>query len=171
MLHTCAAAAKVDGAVCAFVEPIALYPVRDLYEEGDHRWCFRHRSTPEHVPLGAPRIYGEGRDLLLVTFGNGVPMSLSVARRLERESIAARVLDMRWIAPLPERELLEHARACGRVLVADETRKSGGVSEGVITALIDGGFRGPIARVTSEDTFVPLGDAANRSSPADPQRK
>jgi 2-oxoisovalerate dehydrogenase E1 component len=30
----------------------------------------------------------------------------------------------------------------------------------VITALVDGGFDGRIARVASEDSFVPLGDAA-----------
>jgi 2-oxoisovalerate dehydrogenase E1 component len=27
--------------------------------------------------------------------------------------------------------------------------------------LIDGGFRGPMARVTSKDSFIPLGAAAN----------
>jgi 2-oxoisovalerate dehydrogenase E1 component len=46
------------------------------------------------------------------------------------------------------------------VLVVDETRRSGGVSEGVLTALADNGFTGPVARVTSADSFVPLGDAA-----------
>jgi 2-oxoisovalerate dehydrogenase E1 component len=46
------------------------------------------------------------------------------------------------------------------VLVADETRRTGGVSEGVITALIDAGFAGRISRVASEDSFIPLGDAA-----------
>jgi len=161
MLATCAAAAKIDGAVSAFVEPIALYHTRDLYEAGDALWCAPHRPVPEHVPLGSPRVYGEGRELLIVSFGNGVPMSLRVARRLEKDGIAARVLDLRWLAPLPITELLAHASACGRVLIADETRRSGGVSEGVVTALVDGGFRGPIARVTSEDTFIPLGDAAN----------
>ena len=46
------------------------------------------------------------------------------------------------------------------MLVADETRRSGGVSEAVLAALVDCGFRGQAARVTSEDSFVPLGDAA-----------
>ena len=49
----------------------------------------------------------------------------------------------------------------GRVLVVDETRASGGVSEGVLSALIDGGYHGRMARVTSKDSFIPLGDAAN----------
>ena len=52
------------------------------------------------------------------------------------------------------------ADATGRVLVVDETRRSGGVSEGVVTALVDDGFTGAIRRVTSEDSFIPLGDAA-----------
>jgi 2-oxoisovalerate dehydrogenase E1 component len=38
MLRTCAAAATVDGAVCAFLEPIALYHTRDLHDEGDQGW-------------------------------------------------------------------------------------------------------------------------------------
>ncbi|MFC0504845.1 hypothetical protein [Micromonospora costi] len=36
------------------------------------------------------------------------------------------------------------------------------MSEGVITALVGRGFDGMIARVTSEDFFIPLGDAARR---------
>jgi 2-oxoisovalerate dehydrogenase E1 component len=47
------------------------------------------------------------------------------------------------------------------VLVADETRHSGGVGEGVIAALVENGFTGQIARVASRDSFVPLGAAAN----------
>ena len=34
------------------------------------------------------------------------------------------------------------------------------MSEAVLAALVDGGFRGQAARVTSEDSFVPLGEAA-----------
>jgi 2-oxoisovalerate dehydrogenase E1 component len=71
------------------------------------------------------------------------------------------VLDLRWLAPLPIEDILREATATGRVLIADETRHSAGVGEGVITALVEHGFGGRIARVTSKDSFVPLGDAAN----------
>ncbi|ADB29999.1 Transketolase central region [Kribbella flavida DSM 17836] len=155
MLHTCAAAARGDGAVCVFLEPIALYHRRDLYAEGDDGWLAAYGA--EHVPIGRGRTYGDGDRLTLVTFGNGVPMSLRVAARLP----GVRVLDLRWLAPLPVEDLLREAEATGRVLVADETRRSGGVSEGVLAALVDAGFTGRMARVTSEDTFVPLGAAAH----------
>jgi 2-oxoisovalerate dehydrogenase E1 component len=164
MLRTCLAAADVDGSVCVFLEPIALYHTRDLYEPGDGGWLSPYaapqRWDDAHVPIGRGRTYGDGSDLTLVTFGNGVPMSLRVARRLAETGIGARVLDLRWLAPLPAEDLLREAGATGRVLVVDETRRSGGVSEAVITALADAGYAGRAARVTAMDSFIPLGDAA-----------
>ncbi|QNE20501.1 MFS transporter [Kribbella qitaiheensis] len=156
MLHTCAAAARSDGTVCVFLEPIALYHRRDLITGGDERWLAEYPTA--YVPIGRARTYGDGDRLTIVTFGNGVPMSLRVAARLP----GVRVLDLRWLAPLPIEDLLREATATGSVLVADETRRSGGVSEGVLAALIDSGYAGRLARVTSEDSFVPLGDAARQ---------
>ena len=159
MLRTCVAAAKVDGSVCAFLEPIALYHTRDLYEEGDAAWLAA--PSAEHVPVGSARTYGEGRDLTILTWGNGLLMSLRVSRRLELQGIGARVVDLRWLAPLPIDDIAREAVATQRVLVVDETRRTGGVSEGVIAMLIDAGYDGQLARVTSKDSFVPLGDAAS----------
>lgn len=165
MLRTCVAAAKTDGTVCVYLEPIALYHTKDLHEPGDEGWLAGYAPPGAwgdvHAPIGRGRTYfPDHRDLTLVTFGNGVFMSLRVAQRLEREGIRCRVLDLRWLAPLPIDDLLREGEATGRVLVVDETRKSGGVSEGVLAALIDAGYRGRMARVTSHDSFVPLGDAA-----------
>jgi 2-oxoisovalerate dehydrogenase E1 component len=87
-------------------------------------------------------------------------MSLRAAGRLAADGIGCRVLDLRWLAPLPAEDLLREASATGRVLVADETRRTGGVAEGVISALADAGFTGRVRRVASEDSFIPLGDAA-----------
>jgi 2-oxoisovalerate dehydrogenase E1 component len=165
MLRTCVAAARVDGSVCVFLEPIALYHTRDLHDEGDASWLAPY-STPSawndaHVPIGRGRTVLDGDDLTLVTFGNGLYMSLRVARRLEREHrVRCRILDLRWLCPLPEADLLREANATGKVLVVDETRKSGSVAEGVLAALIDAGYTGRMQRVNSYDSFVPLGAAA-----------
>jgi 2-oxoisovalerate dehydrogenase E1 component len=160
MLRTCLAAAAEDGSVCVFLEPIALYHTRDLHDN-DGGWLAAYPAPDEHVPAGRARGYGDGTDLTMVTFGNGLRMSLRVARRLAVRGIGARVLDLRWLAPLPADDLLREAQLTGRVLVVDETRRTGGVSEGVVTALTDAGFAGLITRVTSDDSFVPLGQAAN----------
>jgi 2-oxoisovalerate dehydrogenase E1 component len=161
MLRTCLAAAAEDGSVCVFLEPIALYHTRDLHDDGDGGWLACYPAPDAHVPAGRARSYGDGTDLTMVTFGNGLRMSLRVARRLAARGIGARVVDLRWLAPLPADDLLREAQLTGRVLVVDETRRTGGVSEGVITALADAGYAGLITRVTSEDSFIPLGLAAN----------
>ena len=158
MLRACVTAAAAAGTVCLFVEPIALYHTRDLYDDGDEQWLAPDSGGV--TPIGSARTYGDGSDLTILTFGNGVPMSLRVARRMADRDIAVRVVDLRWLAPLPVADMLAEAEATGRVLVVDETRRSGGVSEGVVTALIDHGYRGALARVASDDSFIPLGDAA-----------
>ncbi|WP_238151446.1 thiamine pyrophosphate-dependent enzyme [Kribbella sindirgiensis] len=155
MLHACTAAARSSGTVSVFLEPIALYHRRDLYQDGDEQWLAPYPSEP--VPIGRGRTHGDGTELTIVTFGNGVPMSLRVAERVS----GIRVLDLRWLAPLPVEDLLREANITGRVLVADETRRSGGVSEGVLATLIDHGYTGRLARVTSYDSYVPLGAAAH----------
>jgi 2-oxoisovalerate dehydrogenase E1 component len=158
MLHTCLEAARVNGSVCVFLEPIALYHTRDLYEDGDEGWL---APAGGEAPLGSARTYGDGGDLTIVTWANGLRMSLRVAGRLESEGVRARVVDLRWLAPLPVEDVLREAEETGRVLVVDETRRSGGVSEGVVAALVDAGFGGQVARVASKDSFIPLGDASS----------
>ncbi|MGH3410845.1 MAG: transketolase C-terminal domain-containing protein, partial [Streptosporangiaceae bacterium] len=136
-----------------------------LHEAGDDGWVARYDPPAAwaagHVPIGRARLYGDGTDLTIVTFGNGLRMCLRAARRLHADGIRCRVLDLRWLAPLPVDDLLREASVTGRVLVADETRRTGGVSEGVLSALADAGFTGRVSRVASEDSFIPLGDAAN----------
>ncbi|HET8640764.1 MAG TPA: transketolase C-terminal domain-containing protein, partial [Pseudonocardiaceae bacterium] len=166
MLRTCLAAAAVDGSVCVFLEPIALYHTRDLYAEGDGEWLAPYAPPAEwganHVPVGRARVYGIGsaEDLTVVTFGNGVRMSLRAAARLAEEGIGSRVVDLRWLNPLPVADIIRESSATGRVLVVDETRRSGGVGEGVLAALVDAGYVGVARRVASVDSFIPLGTAA-----------
>ncbi|MFI6762477.1 thiamine pyrophosphate-dependent enzyme [Micromonospora sp. NPDC050417] len=166
MLRSCLASAAVDGTVCVFLEPIALYHTRDLYAEGDDEWLAPYLGPGDwaggHVPVGRARVYGVGsaEDITIITFGNGVRMSLRAAARLAEEGIGSRVVDLRWLAPLPVADIFREASATGRVLVVDETRRSGGVGEGIVAGLVDAGYVGVVRRVASIDSFVPLGPAA-----------
>jgi 2-oxoisovalerate dehydrogenase E1 component len=87
-------------------------------------------------------------------------MSLRVARRLEAKGIDARVVDLRWLAPLPVEDMLREAGVSGKALIVDETRRTGGVGEGVLAALLEHGYTGVVELVASADSFIPLGDAA-----------
>ena len=88
-------------------------------------------------------------------------MSLRVAARLAADGARVEVVDLRWINPLPMDDVLAAAGRSGRVLVADETRATGGVGEGVVAGLVEREFGGRIARVAAHDSYIPLGAAAN----------
>jgi 2-oxoisovalerate dehydrogenase E1 component len=166
LLRTLLASALVDGTVGVLLEPIALYHTRDLYEVGDGGWAAPYPAPAEwanaHVPVGRARVdlVGSGADLTILTFGNGVRMSLRAAAQLAESGIGCRVVDLRWLAPLPVDDIVRESSATRRVLVVDETRRSGGVGEGVLAALTDRGYVGSVSRVASIDSFVPLGPAA-----------
>ena len=158
LAHAASPRRRRTAASCVFLEPIALYHTRDLHEEGDELWL--ERADAEHVPVGAAYTHRGGDDLTIVTWANGLYLSLRVARRLRERGIGVTVVDLRWLAPLPMEEVLREASTTGRTLVVDETRRTGGVGEGIVAELLDAGYAGRLARVASKDSFVPLGDAA-----------
>ncbi|WP_032376576.1 thiamine pyrophosphate-dependent enzyme [Rhodococcoides fascians] len=157
LLRTCVALAVEEGRVCVFLEPIALYHRTDLRDGDGALRCADNLSGD----FGTVTSHLDGDDLVIVTFGNGVVMSRRAASTLRERGIAATVVDLRWIVPLPAEDLLHRLAGFDRVLIADETRHDGGVGEGVVTALVEGGYDGAIARVSSKNSFVPLGGAAD----------
>ena len=163
LLRGLVATARACGRVAVFLEPIALYHERDLYADGDNQWLFDY-PTPEKLLLpGEVGVYRENaKDVLIVTYGNGLRLALRAARQLEAQGIHARVLDVRWLNPLPFDAIKRHAGECQRVLVADECRATGGgIADAVIAALAEAGLGKPLASVRSVDTYVPLAAAAN----------
>ncbi len=152
MLRECVRLAREEGRVVVFVEPIALYQTRDL-EEGDGAWLRTYPAPDLRVPFGAVGVAGEGTDLAIVSYANGYRLARQVAGALE----GVRTVDLRWIAPLPEEALLEAVAGCRAVLVVDECRRSGNVSEGLMTLFAENGVRA--ARVTADDCFIATGPA------------
>jgi len=170
MLRTLAALAKVDGRVSIFLEPIALYMTKDLYEAGDGAWLTTYPAPEQAMALGEGRIYDEhANDLVIFTYGNGVPMSLRAARQIEaKHGWKVRMVDLRWLVPLNESFIAEQAKSAKRILIVDEGRHSAGVGEGVITAIAEAGFASrPFQRVVGVDTYTPLAGAALLVLPGD----
>jgi TPP-dependent pyruvate/acetoin dehydrogenase alpha subunit len=135
---------------------VARYRTRDLLEDGDGEWTAPYvppgRARPS-TPPGEVRLHGDGRDVLLVTFGNGVHLSRRAAAALTARGVTSTVLDLRWLAPLPVAAVTAVAHEFTAVLVVDETRHSGGISEGVVaawsTAATRGGCPGSPAPIAS----------------------
>jgi 2-oxoisovalerate dehydrogenase E1 component len=159
LYRTAHALGRLHGHVVVAVEPIALYHRKDLVTEGDGVWLAAVPAAG--AEYGRARVY-EGREprLTFVTYGNGVAMCLRAKSALATAGIGAEVLDLRWLAPLPWEDVLLHARRSGRVLVVDESRHSGNVSEALLAGLAERAPGVKAARVTAADCFVPLGEAA-----------
>jgi 2-oxoisovalerate dehydrogenase E1 component len=164
MLRGAIAMARSSGRVVAFLEPIALYHEKDLYDDGDGKWLFDYPAPSEMLLPGEVGVYHpDARDLLIISYANGLRLSLRAARTLdEKFGLKARVLDLRWLNPLPFEAIREQAADCSRVLVADECRATGGgIADAVIASLAESGFRGRLGSVRAVDTYVPLGPPAN----------
>ena len=157
MLRECHRLAREENRVCVFVEPIALYPMRDV-QPGDGAWMRTYPAPDQRIPLGRVGMSGAG-DLAIVTFANGRYLAA------QAQVPNCRLIDLRWLAPLPLESLLEAVEGCSHILVVDETRRSGGVAEGVMAALFEAGHR-KIARYTAEDSFIATGRAYGDTLPS-----
>ncbi|NOY24286.1 MAG: MFS transporter, partial [Oligoflexia bacterium] len=177
MLRTCLGAARAQGTVCVFLEPIALYMTKDLYQPHDGRWSYKYPPPGFFVPIGdvavwtpwqadqdwtghAPPTPEDGGQLTILSFANGLWMSLRVAKRLAAEGLRCRVVDLRWLKPLPIQAILQEVAQTGRCLVVDECREHAGVADEILS-LVSRELPGtPAQRLVAIDTYIPLGDAA-----------
>ncbi len=161
MLRSSFALSRSSGRVVVFMEPIALYMTKDLYEDGDEGWSFPYPALEEHTPLGEARIYaaeGGPEELVIITYGNGVRMSLRAAKK---EGVRCRVIDLRWLMPLNRDAITEAAEQCSRVLVVDEGRETAGIGEQIISCICETSPTTTTQRVTGDDCYIPLAGAAH----------
>ena len=168
MLRECVRLAREEQRVVVFVEPIALYMMRDLHEANDGLWAFQYPApdTEDRVTLGDVGVSGQGGDLALVTFGNGRYLSEQAARILrDKHDLGVRIVDLRWLSPLPEAALLEAVRDCRHVLVVDECRRSGSLSEALMSLFCEAG-KIDVRRLTATDCFIATGPAFAATLPS-----
>jgi 2-oxoisovalerate dehydrogenase E1 component len=160
MLRTMVTAARELGRVAVLLEPIALYMTKDRAVDGDGGWLFPYPAPDEHLPVDEVGVYGSGTDLTILSYANGLWMSLRVADRLARSGISCRVVDVRWLQPLPYDALIPHVEASKRVLIVDECRASSGIASDLAAGLAER-CTARFLRHTAPDTYIPLGAAAN----------
>ena len=165
MLRECVRLAREEQRLVVFLEPIALYPMRDLHGDKDGGWMRPYPARNEVIPFGEVGVQGDGTDIAIVTFGNGFYLSCQAERRLAEAGVKARVIDMRWLSPLPSDALVEAVRGARRILIVDETRRTGGIPEALM-ALFTERTDVPHARITAEDSFIATGPAYAATMPS-----
>ena len=165
MLRECVRLAREEQRLVVFLEPIALYPMRDLHEAGDGGWMQTYPDPSEKIGFGEVGVDGDGNDLAIVTFGNGVYLSHQARTALQADGIKTRIIDMRWLSPLPKAALTQAVTGAKRILIVDETRHHGGVAEALMAHFHET-CDVPLARITAEDSFIATGPAYAATMPS-----
>lgn len=160
MLRTCMRLAYEEGKVVVFLEPIALYMTKDLHVPGDNGWLFNYPEPDTVIEPGDVGVHGEGETVIL-TYANGYYLSRQAAKSVyEEHKISVKIVDLRWLNPLPAEAILREVAKAKRVLIVDEGRQSASISEGIMTLLLEEASSNiKIKRITGKDCFIPLGNA------------
>jgi len=159
--------ANEEQRVVIYLEPIALYHTRDLHQPDDGLWMSADPGPDHFLPVGKLGVHGEGKDLAIVTYANGVYLSRQALPELDKRGINARIVDLRWLTSIDHDAVHASVRDCKRVLVVDECRRSGSVSEELVANLVERGVASDrLARLTAADSFIPLGVASNVTMPS-----
>ncbi|MDN4594097.1 alpha-ketoacid dehydrogenase subunit beta [Polycladomyces subterraneus] len=106
----------------------------------EHKRCYRliKGEVPEDdytLPIGKAEVKREGTDVTVISYGLTLHFALQAAEQLEKEGISVHVLDLRTLLPLDKEAILEAAAKTGKVLIAHEDNKTGGVG-GEVSAII-----------------------------------
>lgn len=171
MLRDCVKLAHQEQRVVIFLEPIALYMTKDLHEAGDGLWTFPYlpaATQADTVDLSV-KVSGEGEELCILTYGNGYYLSRKAQKLLEHENISCRIVDLKWLAPLHEKGIIEHVSQCKNTLIVDECRQTGSISEALVTLINENVPQlasERLKRVCAQDSFIPLGSAAYHVLPS-----
>ena len=164
MMRECVRLAREEQRVVVMVEPIALYPMRDLMEAKDGGWLASYPAPDRRIGLGEVGVDGDG-PLAILTYGNGRYLSTQAAVDLKAEGIETRIIDLRWLAPLPVEGILAALEGAQKVLVVDECRTTGSQSEALM-AMLHEQTDLPHARIAAEDSFIATGPAYAATMPS-----
>jgi 2-oxoisovalerate dehydrogenase E1 component len=174
MMREAVRLAREEQRIVIFIEPIALYMNRDLHQEGDGLWTSLYRppiqSQDENmaIPAGQLNQHGDGKQLAILSYGNGYYLSRQAAQILEQQhGVSLRVIDLRWLAPLNEQAILQAVAPCEHLLIVDECRQTGSLGEGLACLVSEQLAQPPtMKRLSAEDSFIPLGRAATCTMPS-----
>lgn len=131
-----------------FIEHATLYQVRDEVPENEDYT----------VPIGVADVKREGSDVTIVTYAQGLQVSLAAAERLAQEGIEAEIVDLRSLRPLDMGPAIESFKKTFKAVVVEEGHRSYGVGAEIVARLQEEAFDyidAPIKRVAQLEVPLP----------------
>ena len=114
------------------------------------------------VPIGKAKIWREGDDVTLVSFGIGMQYALEAAEQLAEEGISAEVVDLRSLRPIDYDTLLNSVKKTNRCVTIEEGFPVGSIGNHLSAVIMEHAFDyldAPVINCTGKD--VPMPYAAN----------
>ena len=141
---------------------------RSLYKKDDKQWSFNYPSLSEEIPLGETVKYGKSKTLTIISYANGLYLSLQAKKEIEKKiKEPIQVIDLCWLSDIDISGLLKQIGRCSSVLIVDECRRSGCYGEGLMVDLLRENTTGlKVDLHTAENSFIPLGEGATSTLPS-----
>ena len=114
------------------------------------------------VPFGKARIWREGTDATIVSFGIGMQYALEAADKLAEEGISAEVIDLRTLRPMDLPTVINSVMKTNRLVTVEEGWPQGSVGSYIASEVQREAFDyldAPVVTCTGKD--VPMPYAAN----------
>ena len=154
--------------IVVFIEPIALYMTKDLHEKNDGQWSFNYPKHSEEITLGQTIRYGTSKVLTILSYGNGLYLSLRAKKEIEKKiDETIQIIDLCWLSNIEINNLLKQIGNCSSVLIVDECRKSGCYGEGLMVDLLKENKIGlKVDLHAADNSFISLGEGSTSTLPS-----
>jgi pyruvate dehydrogenase E1 component beta subunit len=138
-------------------------PVIFLENEIMYGKSFEVPDLPDFtIPFGKARIWREGTDVTIVSFGIGMTYALEAAEKLAEEGISAEVIDLRTLRPIDYDTVLASVQKTNRCVTVEEGFPVGSIGDHLASTIMQRAFDyldAPVVTCTGKD--VPMPYAAN----------
>jgi pyruvate dehydrogenase E1 component beta subunit len=114
------------------------------------------------IPFGKARIWREGSDVTIVSFGIGMTYALEAADKLAEDGISAEVIDLRTLRPIDYDTVLASVQKTNRCVTVEEGWPVGSIGNHISATIMQRAFDyldAPVINCTGKD--VPMPYAAN----------
>lgn len=145
-----------------FIEHHTLYQIRGEVPEEDYT-----------VPIGKSDVKREGSDVTIVTYSQGLQVSLQAAEQLAKEGIEAEIIDLRSLRPLDMEPIMESFRKTFKAVIVEEGYRSYGIGAEIAARLQEEAFDyldAPIKRVAQYEVPLPYSRELEQSALINPDR-
>ena len=122
---------------------------------------FEREPSEEIVPIGKAKIFLEGTDLTLISFGIGMTYAIEAAELLSKEGISTEIIDLRTIRPLDKNTIISSVKKTNRCITIEEGFPICSVGNNITALIMEEAFDyldAPVINCTGKDVPMPYAE-------------